>query len=48
MKLDPDMHIGLHLVSFGKAGVTILPVEHGVGGGLTKSYEWKHCNFPVL
>jgi hypothetical protein len=23
MKLDPDMHIGLHLVSFGKSGVTI-------------------------
>jgi hypothetical protein len=22
MKLDPDMHIGLHLVSFGKSGVT--------------------------
>jgi hypothetical protein len=22
MKLDPDMHIGMHLVSFGKSGVT--------------------------
>jgi hypothetical protein len=22
MKLDPDMHIGMHLVFFGKAGVT--------------------------
>jgi hypothetical protein len=22
MKLDPDMHIGLHLVFFGKTGVT--------------------------
>jgi hypothetical protein len=22
MKLDPGMHIGLHLVSFGKSGVT--------------------------
>jgi hypothetical protein len=23
MKLDPGMHIGLHLVSFGKSGVTL-------------------------
>jgi hypothetical protein len=23
MKLDPDMHIGMHLVSFGKSGVTV-------------------------
>jgi hypothetical protein len=23
MKLDPGMHIGLHLVFFGKAGVTV-------------------------
>jgi predicted DNA-binding transcriptional regulator AlpA len=22
MKLDPGMHIGMHLVSFGKSGVT--------------------------
>jgi hypothetical protein len=22
MKLDPDMHIGMHLVFFGKSGVT--------------------------
>jgi hypothetical protein len=22
MNIDPDMHIGLHLVSFGKSGVT--------------------------
>jgi hypothetical protein len=25
MKLDPGMHIGLHLVFFGKTGVTIVP-----------------------
>jgi hypothetical protein len=25
MKLDPGMHIGLHLVFFGKSGVTFLP-----------------------
>jgi hypothetical protein len=24
MKIDPGMHIGLHLVFFGKTGVTIL------------------------
>jgi hypothetical protein len=24
MKLDPGMHIGMHLVSFGKSGVTII------------------------
>jgi hypothetical protein len=23
MKLDPDMHIGMHLLFFGKAGVTL-------------------------
>jgi hypothetical protein len=29
MKLDPGMHIGMHLVSFGKSGVTIVDVpEH--------------------
>jgi hypothetical protein len=26
MKLDPGMHIGLHLVFFGKSGVTSLPI----------------------
>jgi hypothetical protein len=31
MKLDPGMHIGLHLVSFGKTGVTPrLPIGVGV------------------
>jgi hypothetical protein len=25
MKLDPGMHIGMHLVSFGKSGVTGYP-----------------------
>jgi hypothetical protein len=24
MKLDPSMHIGMHLVFFGKTGVTLL------------------------
>jgi hypothetical protein len=24
MKLDPGMHIGMHLVSFGKSGVTFI------------------------
>jgi hypothetical protein len=24
MKLDPGMHIGMHLVSFGKSGVTLI------------------------
>jgi hypothetical protein len=32
MKLDPGMHIGLHLVFFGKTGVTAL--EHVEGEGL--------------
>jgi hypothetical protein len=27
MKLDPGMHIGLHLVFFGKSGVTVKPRE---------------------
>ncbi|RCV07461.1 hypothetical protein SETIT_1G246600v2 [Setaria italica] len=26
----------------------VLPVERGVGGGLTKSYQWRRCNFLVL
>jgi hypothetical protein len=28
MKLDPGMHLGMHLVSFGKSGVT-LPFQEG-------------------
>jgi hypothetical protein len=28
MKLDPDMHIGMHLVSFRKSGVTILELDY--------------------
>jgi hypothetical protein len=28
MKLDPGMHIGMHLVSFGKSGVTSLEVDN--------------------
>jgi hypothetical protein len=27
MKIDPGMHIGLHLVSFGKSGVTLYLME---------------------
>jgi hypothetical protein len=29
MKLDPGMHIGLHLVFFGKSGVTVGIVSKG-------------------
>jgi hypothetical protein len=35
MKLDPGMHIGMHLVSFGKPGVT-------VHGGPASSNEGVH------
>jgi hypothetical protein len=28
MKLDPGMHIGMHLVFFGKAGVTTIHQEN--------------------
>jgi hypothetical protein len=28
MKLDPGMHIGMHLVSFGKSGVTEVVKEN--------------------
>jgi hypothetical protein len=28
MKLDPGMHIGMHLVFFGKSGVTITILSH--------------------
>jgi hypothetical protein len=28
MKLDPDMHIGMHLVSFEKSGVTKASPEY--------------------
>jgi hypothetical protein len=27
MKLDPGMHIGLHLVFFGKTGVTVVKLR---------------------
>jgi hypothetical protein len=30
MKLDPGMHIGMHLVSFGKSGVTDEHVDQKV------------------
>jgi hypothetical protein len=40
MKLDPGMHIGLHLVFFGKTGVTVVVAAgprrgrwRGAGGG---------------
>jgi hypothetical protein len=38
MKLDPGMHIGMHLVSFGKSGVTGLlttqrRISEGMSGG---------------
>jgi hypothetical protein len=31
MKLDSGMHIGMHLVSFGKAGVTVKKMEKPAG-----------------
>jgi hypothetical protein len=30
MKLDPGMHIGMHLVSFGKSGVTAYYLSFGI------------------
>jgi hypothetical protein len=32
MKLDPGMHIGLHLAFFGKTGVTISFVTKSISG----------------
>jgi hypothetical protein len=32
MKLDPGMHIGMHLVFFGKSGVTVAGLEATVAG----------------
>jgi hypothetical protein len=42
MKLDPAMHIGMHLVSFGKSGVTSHSPLTDV---MTVSYgpPWAHC-----
>jgi hypothetical protein len=45
MKLDPGMHIGMHLVSFGKSGVTyarVLKKEGGAGhdGAVDEEPEW--------
>jgi hypothetical protein len=34
MKLDPGMHIGLHLVLFGKAGVTTSSLPRFLDGSL--------------
>jgi hypothetical protein len=31
MKLDPGMHIGMHLVFFGKSGVTLQQIRRSVG-----------------
>jgi hypothetical protein len=31
MKLDPGIHIGTHLVSFGKSGVTAMHLPQGAG-----------------
>jgi hypothetical protein len=31
MKLDPGMHIGLHLVFFGKSGVTLFDLDQRGG-----------------
>jgi hypothetical protein len=35
MKLDHGMHIGMHLVSFGKSGVTQVPISHPL-----KEIDW--------
>jgi hypothetical protein len=43
MKLDPGMHIGLHLVFFGKSGVTLkinykcICIYHCVAGSINSS-----------
>jgi hypothetical protein len=34
MKIDPGMHIGLHLVFFGKTGVTQVGQDHAATGVL--------------
>jgi hypothetical protein len=40
MKLDPGMHIGMHLVFFGKAGVTKTEKASGVcGSGAPRKSE---------
>jgi hypothetical protein len=38
MKLDPGMHIGLHLVFFGKSGVTVGPTDRSVGLLVSRTY----------
>jgi hypothetical protein len=51
MKLDPGMHIGLHLVFFGKTGVTACPsVESGcaMGAATYERAEDHVCRIPVL
>jgi hypothetical protein len=40
MKLDPDVHIGYHLVFFGKTGVTTAPPLH-----LTPFFFSTLCSF---
>jgi hypothetical protein len=48
MKLDPGMHIGLHLVFFGKSGVTTIfsnhkscPLKPTREGDEEDGYSWK-------
>jgi hypothetical protein len=50
MKLDPGTHIGLHLVSFGKSGVTISLVSNScfhsslLGGAPVLLWIHSSCN----
>jgi hypothetical protein len=38
MKLDPGMHIGMHLVFFGKSGVTAREVPTGANGSARRRF----------
>jgi hypothetical protein len=42
MKLDPGMHIGMHLVSFGTSGVPVPQVGNSSGEGIASKFEGIH------
>jgi hypothetical protein len=42
MKLDPGMHIGMHLVSFGTSGVPVPQVGNSSGEGIASKVEGIH------
>jgi hypothetical protein len=44
MKLDPGMHIGLHLVFFGKTGVTLVYWLDCVDDIFKLSHQYKFDN----